>query len=484
MCGIAGYSLTAREHRSDGRSQPSVLLAGIAERAPTQSDIAYRDARHRLAVHKQRTGASALLEQVEVPDEATQAAHPRPRLHEGPPHDRGEQPPGPARGRRRDPQRDHPQRRRALRAARLRRAREPDMTVDSEAIFALVERDGRRSRRSRSCTARWPPPGSTSARPDVPLPRPRRRPAALGRPRARTRSSSPRPGTRSRSIERYLDAAALEARGARGLARDARRRRRRRLGVVPPGRVRRGVAAAGRSRPEERDSCLAPPPRARRGRLTQSRVCRVVSGCTRERGRRGSRLPDGCAAARGSRVCGSVPEHLGQTLLSSATSRPSGATVAAFLDEPLADEVLERRPGAAAGVEHPVDLPLGEERRRPRGARPSSRRTSAAARAARAARRPARGPARAAPRPPGRRSRPRAARSSASRTCASRATSTASSPRCASRSRRRRRPAQLARRARAAGATSSSRVAKRRGTRPASRFAAFQLPKCSITVCG
>ena len=32
--------------------------------------------------------------------------------------------------------------------------------------------------------------------------------------------------------------------------------------------------------------------------------------------------------------------------------------------------------------------------------------------------------------------------------------------------------------------SSSSRVANRRGTRPAARLAAFQLPKCSITVCG
>jgi hypothetical protein len=33
-------------------------------------------------------------------------------------------------------------------------------------------------------------------------------------------------------------------------------------------------------------------------------------------------------------------------------------------------------------------------------------------------------------------------------------------------------------------ATSSSLVANRRGINPAARFAAFQVPKCSITVCG
>ena len=32
--------------------------------------------------------------------------------------------------------------------------------------------------------------------------------------------------------------------------------------------------------------------------------------------------------------------------------------------------------------------------------------------------------------------------------------------------------------------SSSSRLAKRRGTRPALRLAAFHEPKCSITVCG
>ena len=42
------------------------------------------------------------------------------------------------------------------------------MTVDSEAIFALAERRAERRRaRSRSCTARWRPPGWTSAAPDV-----------------------------------------------------------------------------------------------------------------------------------------------------------------------------------------------------------------------------------------------------------------------------------------------------------------------------
>ena len=59
------------------------------------------------------------------------------------------------------------------------------------------------------------------------------------------------------------------------------------------------------------------------------------------------------------------------------------------------DEELERRPRPAACVEHAVDLPLGEQRRRPRAVRPPSRRTRQPAERAAPAPRPARPPARA-----------------------------------------------------------------------------------------
>ena len=42
---------------------------------------------------------------------------------------------------------------------------------------------------------------------------------------------------------------------------------------------------------------------------------------------------------------------------------PVGADLGAPLEQPLADQELERRPGAAPGVEEPVDLPLGHHLR-------------------------------------------------------------------------------------------------------------------------
>ena len=42
--------------------------------------------------------------------------------------------------------------------------------------------------------------------------------------------------------------------------------------------------------------------------------------------------------------------------------RPVGADRDPVLDEPLADQELEGRPGAATRLEHPVDLPLGQHR--------------------------------------------------------------------------------------------------------------------------
>ena len=82
---------------------------------------------------------------------------------------------------------------------------EPEMTVDSEAIFALAEESDRACRRrSRSCAARWRPPGSTSAGP-ARLPRPRRRPAALDRQPAATRLFFASTKAALEVVERYLD---------------------------------------------------------------------------------------------------------------------------------------------------------------------------------------------------------------------------------------------------------------------------------------
>jgi len=71
MCGIAGYSLG--EHSSARRTLAAqALLTGIADRGADAVGYAYRSAGLEVTVHKQRSGASALLERLSVPEEATQ----------------------------------------------------------------------------------------------------------------------------------------------------------------------------------------------------------------------------------------------------------------------------------------------------------------------------------------------------------------------------------------------------------------------------
>jgi glucosamine 6-phosphate synthetase-like amidotransferase/phosphosugar isomerase protein len=71
MCGIAGYSL-GLDSRIERTVVARALLAGIAERGADAVGYAYRRPRSEVAVHKQRSGASALLEHVHVPGDATQ----------------------------------------------------------------------------------------------------------------------------------------------------------------------------------------------------------------------------------------------------------------------------------------------------------------------------------------------------------------------------------------------------------------------------
>jgi glucosamine 6-phosphate synthetase-like amidotransferase/phosphosugar isomerase protein len=137
MCGIAGYSLSA----SSGVERTlaaQALLAGIAERGADAVGYAYRKGTRPVAIHKQRSGASALLEQVVLPASVTEAlihvrdytkGHPRIEAN------------------------NHPIRHGAVVGVHngiivnddelmerhgFERA-EPEMTVDSEAIFALAE---------------------------------------------------------------------------------------------------------------------------------------------------------------------------------------------------------------------------------------------------------------------------------------------------------------------------------------------------------
>ncbi len=71
MCGIAGYSLGS-ESRVDRTLAAQALLAGIAERGADAVGYAFREDGP-LTVHKQQTGASELLEAVVVPQRARQA---------------------------------------------------------------------------------------------------------------------------------------------------------------------------------------------------------------------------------------------------------------------------------------------------------------------------------------------------------------------------------------------------------------------------
>ena len=71
MCGIAGYSLGSGS-RLDRTLSGQALLAGIAERGADAVGYAHRREGGTVTVHKQQTGASALLDAVAVPAGATQ----------------------------------------------------------------------------------------------------------------------------------------------------------------------------------------------------------------------------------------------------------------------------------------------------------------------------------------------------------------------------------------------------------------------------
>jgi len=140
MCGIAGYSLSATS-RVERTLAAQALLAGIAERGADAVGYAYRAPGGPLEIHKQRSGASALLDQISVPESVTEAlvhvrdytkGHPRIEAN------------------------NHPIRHGAvvgvhngiifnddeLMSAHGFERAEPNMTVDSEAIFALAEAAG------------------------------------------------------------------------------------------------------------------------------------------------------------------------------------------------------------------------------------------------------------------------------------------------------------------------------------------------------
>ncbi len=137
LCGIAGYSL-GLDSRVERTVAARALLAGIAERGADAVGYACRRPGSEVTLHKQRSGATALLDRIRVPEEATQLlVHVR---------DYTKGHPGLAAN-------NHPIRHGAVVGVHngiianddqlfdehgIARA-EPGMTVDSEIIFALAE---------------------------------------------------------------------------------------------------------------------------------------------------------------------------------------------------------------------------------------------------------------------------------------------------------------------------------------------------------
>ncbi len=137
MCGIAGYSF-GPESQAPRTLAAQALLAGIAERGADAVGYAHRSSAARVSVHKQQTGASKLLESIVVPAAARHVlVHVRDYTKGHPTIEAN----------------NHPIRHGAVVGIHngvivndeeifdrfgFERA-EPEMTVDSEAIFALAE---------------------------------------------------------------------------------------------------------------------------------------------------------------------------------------------------------------------------------------------------------------------------------------------------------------------------------------------------------
>jgi asparagine synthetase B (glutamine-hydrolysing) len=138
MCGIAGFSLRP-DASVDRTLAAQALLAGIAERGADAVGYAHRSSSGDVRVTKLRGGASALLDELDVPDDASHALIHVRDFTKGHPSIAAN---------------NHPIRHGSVVGIHngiienddellahygIERA-EPQMTVDSEAIFALMER--------------------------------------------------------------------------------------------------------------------------------------------------------------------------------------------------------------------------------------------------------------------------------------------------------------------------------------------------------
>ena len=140
MCGIAGYSLS-RSSAIDRTRAAQALLAAIAERGADAVGYAHRSPGLPIVLHKQRSGASAVLELIEIPADAHQVLlHVRDYTKGHPDIEAN----------------NHPVRHGVvfgihngtvvnddeLMARHGFERAEPEMSVDSEVIFALAEANG------------------------------------------------------------------------------------------------------------------------------------------------------------------------------------------------------------------------------------------------------------------------------------------------------------------------------------------------------
>lgn len=143
MCGIAGYGIGQRS-TIDRTLAVQALLTGIAERGADAVGYAHRAQGDVVGVHKQRTGASALIDSIAVPAATTQALIHVRDYTKGLPTIAAN---------------NHPIRHgnvvgihngiiendEELFARHGLERAEPEMTVDSEVIFALVDAYGTRT---------------------------------------------------------------------------------------------------------------------------------------------------------------------------------------------------------------------------------------------------------------------------------------------------------------------------------------------------
>jgi len=140
MCGIAGYSISSRSSVDRTRAAQA-LLAGIAERGADAVGYAFRSPGGVLSVHKQRSGASAVLERIAIPPDAHQVllhvrdytkGHPRVSANNHPVRH------GTVAGVHNGTVLNDDE----LMARHGFERAEPGMTVDSEVIFATAEATG------------------------------------------------------------------------------------------------------------------------------------------------------------------------------------------------------------------------------------------------------------------------------------------------------------------------------------------------------